>query len=47
MTRPTQCAEGDTVRIVSTRPLSKEKHWRVAEIVIKKAKVEVQPKEIA
>jgi small subunit ribosomal protein S17 len=41
------CTEGDTVRIVSTRPLSKEKHWRVAEIVIKKEKVEVQPKEIA
>jgi small subunit ribosomal protein S17 len=24
---------GDTVRIVETRPLSKSKHWRVAEIV--------------
>jgi small subunit ribosomal protein S17 len=42
-----QCASGDTVRIVSTRPLSREKHWRVVEIVIKKEKVEVQPKEIA
>ncbi len=41
-----ECVEGDTVRIVSTRPLSKEKHWRVAEIVNKKEKVEVQPKEI-
>ena len=41
-----ECAEGDTVRIVETRPLSKEKHWRVAEIVTKKEKVEVQPKEI-
>jgi small subunit ribosomal protein S17 len=40
------CAEGDTVRIVETRPLSKEKHWRVAEILIKKEKVEVQPEEI-
>jgi small subunit ribosomal protein S17 len=41
------CAEGDIVRIVETRPLSKEKHWRVAEIITKKEKVEVQPKEIA
>ena len=24
---------GDTVRIVETRPLSKTKHWRLAEIV--------------
>ncbi len=41
------CAEGDMVRIVETRPLSKEKHWRVAEIITKKEKVEVQPKEVA
>ena len=24
---------GDTVRIVETRPLSKTKHWRLAEVV--------------
>ncbi|MBN1686834.1 MAG: 30S ribosomal protein S17 [Spirochaetales bacterium] len=24
---------GDTVRVVETRPLSKEKHWRLLEIV--------------
>jgi small subunit ribosomal protein S17 len=29
------CQIGDVVRIVETRPLSKEKHWRVAEIVKK------------
>ena len=28
-----KCREGDTVRIVETRPLSKEKHWRVVEII--------------
>lgn len=28
-----KCHEGDTVRIVETRPLSKEKHWRVVEII--------------
>jgi small subunit ribosomal protein S17 len=31
-----QCHEGDLVRIVETRPLSKLKRWRVAE-VLKKA----------
>ena len=38
---------GDTVRIIETRPLSKEKRWRLAEIVIKAEVIEVQPKEIA
>jgi small subunit ribosomal protein S17 len=27
------CQIGDTVRIAETRPLSKDKHWRVVEIV--------------
>jgi small subunit ribosomal protein S17 len=27
------CQEGDLVRIVETRPLSRHKRWRVAEIV--------------
>jgi small subunit ribosomal protein S17 len=27
------CKTGDTVRIVETRPLSKDKRWRVVEIV--------------
>ncbi len=30
-----ECGEGDTVRIVETRKLSKDKNWRVAEIVEK------------
>lgn len=42
-----ECGEGDTVRIVETRPLSKEKRWRVAEIVVKKERVDVQPEEVA
>jgi small subunit ribosomal protein S17 len=41
-----KCALGDTVRIVETRPLSKEKHWRVAEILTKKEQVAVRPEEI-
>jgi len=37
---------GDTVRIIETRPLSKQKRWRVAEIVTKGEMVEVKPDEI-
>jgi len=41
-----ECHIGDTVRIVETRPLSKDKRWRVAEIITKGEVAEVQPKEI-
>jgi len=41
-----KCAPGDRVRIVETRPLSKEKHWRVAEILTKQEQVVVRPEEI-
>ena len=27
------CHEGDVVKIMETRPLSKDKHWRLVEIV--------------
>jgi small subunit ribosomal protein S17 len=30
-----ECGMGDTVRIMETRPLSKEKRWRLVEIVEK------------
>ncbi len=42
-----ECRVGDVVRIEETRPLSREKRWRVAEIVTRGKIVEVQPKEIA
>jgi small subunit ribosomal protein S17 len=42
-----ECGEGDIVRIIETRPLSREKRWRVGEIITKKEVVEVQPDEIA
>ena len=42
-----ECGEGDIVRIIETRPLSKEKRWRVAEIITKKGVVEIRPSEIA
>ena len=41
-----ECKLGDTVRIVETRPLSKTKRWRVAEIVSKGEVVEVKPEEV-
>ncbi len=41
-----ECQVGDKVRIVETRPLSREKRWRVAEIVAKGEVVEVSPEEI-
>ncbi len=41
-----ECKLGDVVRIVETRPLSKFKRWRVAEIITKAEVVEVKPEEI-
>lgn len=41
------CSEGDIVKIVETRPLSKEKRWRVVEIVTKKDTVEVKPDDVS
>lgn len=41
-----ECRVGDKVRIIETRPLSREKRWRVAEIVVKGDVVEVSPGEI-
>ncbi len=42
-----QAHEGDLVRIVETRPLSREKRWRVAEIITRGEVAEVKPEEIA
>ena len=41
-----ECNTGDTVRIVETRPISKDKHWRVAAVVNKVEQVTIQPKEV-
>ena len=41
-----ECQVGDKVRIVETRPLSREKRWRVDEILVKGEVVEVSPEEI-
>jgi small subunit ribosomal protein S17 len=41
-----QSKVGDTVRIEETRPTSKLKRWRVAEIVTKGEVAEIKPEEI-
>ncbi len=38
------CKIGDKVKIVETRPLSKEKRWQVAEIMSTRKIVETKPK---
>jgi small subunit ribosomal protein S17 len=37
---------GDTVRIVETRPISKEKRWRIAETLVRGNVAEIAPREI-
>jgi small subunit ribosomal protein S17 len=37
---------GDVVKIIETRPLSHDKRWRLAEVMIKGEIVEVKPEEI-
>jgi len=39
------CKIGDVVKIVETRPLSKDKNWRVVEIIGRKEVVEIEPTE--
>ena len=41
-----ECHLGDRVRIVETRPLSKDKHWRVAGILVRGNVAEIQPQAI-
>jgi small subunit ribosomal protein S17 len=37
---------GDIVRIVESRPLSREKRWRLAEVVLRREVAEIAPREI-
>ena len=41
-----RCRIGDKVRIIETRPLSRDKRWRVAEIITKGQVAEIKPEEI-
>ena len=38
-----ECREGDTVRIIESRPLSKDKHWRVVEIMRHDERASIRP----
>ena len=41
-----RCHLGDKVKIIEVRPLSKDKRWKIAEIIIKGQVAEIQPQEI-
>ncbi|MFC2023035.1 30S ribosomal protein S17, partial [Chloroflexota bacterium] len=41
-----ECGMGDTVRIIETRPLSKDKRWRIAEIITKGEVLQIKPEEV-
>ena len=41
-----QCGLGDIVKIVETRPLSKQKRWRVAEVITKGEVADIKPEDI-
>ena len=40
------CSLGDTVRIEETRPISKNKHWRLLEVLERRQVAEVRPIEL-
>ena len=40
------CRLGDRVMIEETRPLSKQKHWRVVRLLERREVAEIQPREI-
>ncbi len=40
------CKLGDKVRIIETRPLSREKRWRVGEIITRTEVADIKPREI-
>lgn len=42
-----ECGVGDVVRLIETRPFSREKRWKVIEIVSRGEAVEVKPQEIS
>jgi len=38
-----ECLVGDEVRIVESRPFSKDKHWRVEEILLRAEQLDTSP----
>ena len=41
-----QCQAGDKVKIIETRPLSREKRWRLLEVVSRKEVAELKEEEL-
>src|SRR5262245_35016250 len=41
-----RCTLGDMVRIEESRPISKEKHWQVIEVLVKGKVADIQPSAI-
>jgi small subunit ribosomal protein S17 len=41
-----KCNPGDKVMIEETRPLSREKRWRVSQVISRAEQVEVKPQEV-
>jgi len=41
-----QCRLGDTVRVEETRPISKNKHWRLIEILERRQVADVRPMDL-
>jgi len=40
------CGVGDMVKIVETRPVSKDKNWRVKEVLRRAEVIDIKPEEI-
>jgi small subunit ribosomal protein S17 len=41
------CKVGDVVKIIETAPISRDKRWRVAEVIVKGDVIEIKPTEVA
>jgi len=42
-----ECQPGDKVKIIETRPLSRDKRWRLLEIIARKEIMELKAEELA
>ncbi len=42
-----ECQPGDVVRIIETRPLSRDKRWRVVQVLSRAEQAEIAPEEVS
>ena len=42
-----ECQPGDVVSIIETRPLSRDKRWRVVQVLSRGEQVEIAPEEVS